>query len=127
MRNGNTFKLPLLKARQIAILWLLLSLLPIPAQSQQFINPRFSSFTINNGLSQNLVYSITQDQTGFMWFGTKDGLNRFDGYEFKIFHHDPFDSNSIAGNSISALLSDSKGRFGAGWVKCQPYYSEKYL
>lgn len=114
MRIGNTFKLPLLKARQTAILWLLLSLLSIPARSQQFINPRFSQFTINNGLSQNLVYSITQDKTGFMWFGTKDGLNRFDGYEFKTFHHDPFDSNSIAGSSISALLSDSRGRLWVG-------------
>ncbi|MBN9351607.1 MAG: response regulator [Chitinophagaceae bacterium] len=86
----------------------------LSARAQQFINPHFTHFTINNGLSQNLVYSITQDSTGFLWFGTKDGLNRFDGYEFKSYHHDPFDSNSIADNAISALYTDKKGRLWIG-------------
>ena len=46
---------------------------------------QFKHFNINNGLSQNTVSSIFQDKQGYMWFGTKDGLNRFDGESFKIF------------------------------------------
>lgn len=96
-------------------LWILLLLIIVhPAFAQQFINPRFSRFTINEGLSQSVVYSITQDKTGFMWFGTKDGLNRFDGYEFKIYRHDPFDSTSLSDNTVTTLFSDSKGRLWAG-------------
>jgi ligand-binding sensor domain-containing protein len=45
-------------------------------------------------LSQNAVSALLQDRRGFMWFGTKDGLNRCDGYQFVVFRHDPFDSTS---------------------------------
>lgn len=96
-----------------SILWFLL-FLTSTTNAQQFINPHFNRFTINNGLSQSLIYSIAQDHRGFMWFGTKDGLNRFDGYEFRVFHHDPFDSLSIADNTITALYTDSRGRLWVG-------------
>ncbi|GHU68209.1 hypothetical protein FACS189413_04550 [Bacteroidia bacterium] len=45
----------------------------------------FKKYQVNNGLSENSVHTIIQDHLGFIWFGTKDGLNRFDGYEYKIF------------------------------------------
>jgi signal transduction histidine kinase/ligand-binding sensor domain-containing protein/DNA-binding response OmpR family regulator len=93
--------------------WLFICLTVTTAYSQS-INPRFAHFTINDGLSQSLVYAITQGPQGFMWFGTKDGLDRFDGYEFKTYYHDPFDPSSISGNAVSALFTDSKGRLWIG-------------
>ncbi len=47
----------------------------------------FNHLTVENGLSNNDVNTIIQDQTGFIWFGTDDGLNRYDGYNFKVFRH----------------------------------------
>lgn len=66
------------------------------------------------GLSQNLISALFQDQQGFIWVGTKDGLNRFDGYQFKVFQHDPFDSATISNNHINCILEDRAGRLWAG-------------
>lgn len=64
-----------------------------------------NSLTIRDGLSQNTVYDILQDKAGFMWFGTKDGLNRYDGSSFKIFKYDRTDEYSLGNNYILALTS----------------------
>jgi ligand-binding sensor domain-containing protein/signal transduction histidine kinase len=64
---------------------------------------KFNTYNINDGLSQNQVFSIIQDKQGFIWLGTDEGLNRFDGYEFKIFKHEENNPNSIIGNSIHSL------------------------
>ena len=64
----------------------------------------FGSITNEDGLSQGTVTSICKDQSGTMWFGTHDGLNRYDGNSFKIFRHNPNDPKSISSNSITALL-----------------------
>lgn len=69
----------------------------------------FESYNSEQGLSQNSGYAITQDQQGFMWIGTQDGLNRFDGTRFKVFRNDPADSLSIPFNEVSALLTDKQG------------------
>lgn len=74
----------------------------------------FDHLGIENGMSQNQVNAITKDQSGFMWFGTWDGLNRYDGYSFKIFKHRAFDTTSLSSNFINHLLSDSKGRLWIG-------------
>lgn len=58
------------------------------------------SISIEQGLSQGLVPSICQDDDGFLWFGTKNGLNRYDGYGFKVFKNDPFDPWSLPENEI---------------------------
>ncbi len=67
---------------------------------------RFDHLTIANGLSNGRINCIAQDSTGFIWIGTQDGLNRFDGAKFKIFLHRPFDSTTILGNSINYLLCE---------------------
>jgi signal transduction histidine kinase/ligand-binding sensor domain-containing protein/DNA-binding response OmpR family regulator len=74
----------------------------------------FKHLTVENGLSNNKVNTIIQDKAGFIWFGTEDGLNRFDGYNFKVYRHDPSDSNSLSNNSIWALLEDNKGNIWIG-------------
>lgn len=69
----------------------------------------FENYNSEQGLSQNSGYALTQDKQGFIWIGTQDGLNRFDGIGFKIYRNDPADSLSIPFNEISALLTDKNG------------------
>lgn len=70
---------------------------------------RFSHVRIEEGLSQSSIHCILQDKIGFLWFGTANGLNRYDGYSFKIFSNDPSDSTSISDNGILSLYEDTKG------------------
>lgn len=66
----------------------------------------FTALTIDDGLAQGMVSSIAQDRYGFLWFATKDGLDRYDGYSFTTFRHDPADSTTIAENTVNALYVD---------------------
>ena len=70
---------------------------------------RFERLTIEQGLSQNNVYSLLQDQAGFIWIGTADGLNRYDGYSFTVYKADPADPRSLSNNAVLALLEDRTG------------------
>lgn len=75
----------------------------------------FDKLTVESGLSQSGVIAIAQDSTGFMWFGTKDGLNRYDARHFEIFRNDIKDRNSISSSqNINALLTDSNGDLWVG-------------
>jgi signal transduction histidine kinase/ligand-binding sensor domain-containing protein/DNA-binding NarL/FixJ family response regulator len=74
----------------------------------------FDSISLTEGLSQATLTTIYQDNQGFMWFGTRDGLNRFDGYEFKVFQHDPEDPFSISLNDISSIVQDREGYLWVG-------------
>lgn len=65
--------------------------------------PKLESITVEDGLSQGFISEIIQDKEGFMWFATKNGLNRYDGRTFKVFNHDPLDPYSISRNSIISL------------------------
>lgn len=73
----------------------------------------FEHYTSLNGLSQNSGYSITQDRSGFIWMGTQEGLNRFDGYEF-IGYRKPFAGSNSSSNQVDALLTGTSGRLWAG-------------
>ncbi len=89
----------------------LVLILTFQAYSQEV---RFKHLTINDGLSQNAVYGILQDSKGFMWFGTNDGLNRFNGYSFTVFNYNPFDTTTISANNITKLFEDSRGLIWVG-------------
>ncbi len=70
---------------------------------------RFRHISLKDGLSQSGVPSILQDSKGFMWFGTQDGLNRYDGYTFKTYRPEAGNPNSLSGNYILSLLEDRRG------------------
>ena len=69
----------------------------------------FSHITTQNGLSHNKVNCILQDKRGFIWIGTDDGLNRYDGRRFVVFRHEPGNNASISGNIITDILEDKDG------------------
>jgi ligand-binding sensor domain-containing protein len=77
---------------------------------------RFSRLSVEAGLSQTRVDQIVQDDQGFMWFGSQYGLNRYDGYRFKVFKHEPGQTNSLGGVEIYSLFKD---RSGSLWVGCE--------
>lgn len=77
----------------------------------------FRSYGVKDGMSGNAVISILQDSRGFMWFGTRNGLNRFDGTSFRIFRNDPEDSLTIGSNSIGCLYETSTGTLWVGTHK----------
>ncbi len=102
MKNSN---------KLLVLLTVFIILCSFPLSAQQVI---FRHLTIDDGLSQNAVLSIMQDRHGYMWFGTKDGLNRYDGYNFKIFQNDPRDTTTISSNYITASFGDRSGMIWTG-------------
>ncbi|HID38534.1 MAG TPA: hypothetical protein EYP36_03350, partial [Calditrichaeota bacterium] len=80
----------------------------VPAQEV-----RFRHLSIQDGLSQSTINCIFQDSRGFIWIGTQDGLNRYDGYNFKIFRENPLDSNSISHNWIWDIFEDKENNL---WI-----------
>lgn len=77
-------------------------------------NVIFDRIGTKDGLSQVQVVTIIQDHHGFIWIGTQEGLNRFDGYEFQNYYHSEEIENSLSHNSIWSLLADSTGRLWVG-------------
>lgn len=97
--------MPASRIKYIVLLVLLVSLITNPVAAQNKL--RFENFTSENGLSQNSVYSISQTKDGFMWFGTQDGLNRFDGKVFKKYFTDNVTRGKLSANYIQSLLYDA--------------------
>lgn len=76
---------------------------------------RFHRLSTSDGLSQTRVAQIVQDDLGFLWFGTQYGLNRYDGYGFKLFVHEPGNERSAAGTFVFSLFKDRDGMIWIGW------------
>ena len=89
-----------------------LVLVPLTLCAQE--NIKFEHYTLDEGLSQMTVGYIIQDHQGFMWFATTDGLNRFDGYSFKVYKHDPQIATSISDNFNLCLLQDRNNYIWVG-------------
>jgi signal transduction histidine kinase/ligand-binding sensor domain-containing protein/CheY-like chemotaxis protein len=75
---------------------------------------RFKRLSIEQGLSQSGVFCVLEDRKGYLWIGTSDGLNRFDGYEVTVFKHEPGNPNSLPGNNITAIAEDKSGNLWIG-------------
>ena len=86
---------------------------------------RFKHYTTTDGLSQGVVFHIMQDSRGFMWFSTFDGLNRFDGYNFKVFKPSYNDSNSIKGGYINYIIEEKNGMIWVGTNEALNCYNLK--
>lgn len=94
----------------ITIFGTLLSLLSSEGKNDDFY---FRHYTNKQGLSHNTVYCSLQDQKGFLWFGTDDGLNRFDGHDFQIYRYNSYDPESLPNDRIISLYEDSTGKI---WI-----------
>ncbi|MFK7907486.1 MAG: two-component regulator propeller domain-containing protein, partial [Chitinophagales bacterium] len=102
---------------KILMLCALFPFLEMAAQDLKFSSSYFDKITTNEGLSSNMTRAIIQDKEGFIWMGTSNGLNRFDGKNFRIFRHDWDNPNSISDSHINCLLEDSKGFFWIGTMR----------
>lgn len=92
----------------LLILFIRVSLFALPE------NIRFNHLTIDEGLSQNTIACIAQDDRGFIWIGTQAGLNKYDGYNFTVYKTDIYDSNSLSENHILSICKDDRGFLWVG-------------
>ena len=95
---------------RVILVWLVL-LTCISGNSRQLF---FSGYSITEGLSQSVVNCIFQDSKGYIWLGTQNGLNRFDGYSFSKYKFNPDDTTSLSNNWIYAVAEDNNGDLWIG-------------
>ncbi len=110
-----------MKIKCLIFILILFFLPDVPAQNHII----FNHLSVEDGLSQSAVTCIFQDSKGFMWFGTQDGLNRFDGYNTKVFKNDPSDSTTLINNFIFSIYEDRESNLyienqGGGFQKYNP-------
>ena len=82
--------------------------------AQLYTTPYFQTLGIAAGMPSSRVYKTVQDRDGYLWFGTQDGLARYDGVGFRVYRHDPKDPDSLGGNAVTALLVDHDNRIWCG-------------
>jgi signal transduction histidine kinase/ligand-binding sensor domain-containing protein/DNA-binding response OmpR family regulator len=100
--------------RHLIIGFLLSSATIAYGQSQKI---EFEHLTIDDGLSNDVINCFLKDNQGFMWIGTDNGLNKFDGYNFKVYKHISLDTTSLLSDAITALLQDKRGNIWIGTNK----------
>ncbi|WP_104384471.1 hybrid sensor histidine kinase/response regulator transcription factor [Sphingobacterium sp. HMA12] len=86
----------------------------VTCQAQRYSNFHFRKLQVEDGLSENTIYCIVQDRQGFMWFGTKDGLNRYDGNSFKNYHYQPEKKQSLGNNFVRSIAEKSPSHLYIG-------------
>ncbi|QIH35665.1 hybrid sensor histidine kinase/response regulator transcription factor [Sphingobacterium sp. DR205] len=86
----------------------------VTCQAQRYSNFHFRKLQVEDGLSENTIYCIVQDQQGFMWFGTKDGLNRYDGNSFKNYHYQSEKKQSLGNNFVRSIAEKSPSHLYIG-------------
>ena len=99
-----------LKNNRLKLFLLLISFTSLLGQ-QKF---NFEQISIPAGLSNSTVWDILQDKYGFLWIATADGLNRYDGYTFKIYKNDPGDPKSLSNNLVYSTMIDAQGTLWVG-------------
>ncbi len=99
--------------RQFQFLCILFLLAADSAAGTVAVEPVFKTYGVDDGLPSGHVMTIAQDRHRYLWFGTREGLARFDGLEFRVYRHDPDDPDSIPSNSVQVLFRDSRGRLWA--------------
>ncbi len=104
----------MVRVTRASVLVLLLGTICAGNLFSQDMSIRFEQITTEDGLSQSTINAILQDSRGFLWFATDDGLNRYDGYEFKVYRNLSYDFFSISNNQISALIEDRNGFIWVG-------------
>ena len=126
MLGGNRKTVAVYLTQLFVFLGLMISLEAAPHR-----NLHFRNIGTSEGLSNGAVHAILQDSRGFMWFGTKRGLNRWDGREFRIFNYQPFDSVGIPGSRISTLIETPDkmlwvGTYDSGLARFNPQTESFY-
>jgi len=96
------------------LLFFFLSFIPYYSYPHDVLKIGFEKISINEGLSQSSCRCIEQDRKGFLWVGTTDGLNRYNGYSFEVFKHDPENDNSLSHNYIREICEDRNGYIWIG-------------
>ena len=93
--------------------------------AQDTITLNTEVLAVKDGLSQGMISSVLQDKEGFMWFGTKDGLNKYDGYNFTIYRHEQDNPYSLPDNYVTGIVEDDNGNFWVGTLTKGLYLFDK--
>ena len=110
MKHLKTLLLIWLKGNSFALLLIGLAILAIPCEViSQALKYKIKNISVDDGLPQSSISDIIQDSEGYIWMTSEDGLIRYDGYEFKLYQHQPEDSTSIRGNFIYSISEDKEG------------------
>ena len=111
-------------------IWIIIMAMFVSRSYSQVDELQFERISIESGLSQSSVLCIYQDCKNFMWFGTYEGLNRFDGYNFKVYKAEPGNPNSLSNNNIECIIEDHLGKLWIGTedgLNCYDRNKEQFI